>query len=1145
MGSTGNDTLDGGAGYAAADYGALGAGITFDLVLGQVFKPGSQKDLVSRIADAYGTGFGDVFYGDDLAGGNVFDGRAGNDIIYGFAGNDKLYGGDNSDQLYGGANNDTLDGGAGADRMVGGTGDDVYYIDDLNDVVVEAAGEGTDTVVIRVRGYDQSRLQNIENIQDMFNQPPSLPSFEGGAVSVTIQENLGGAFKLFATDDTTPLSSLTFDFDRSVTDSDAGGRFRILKSGNLSYLELFGTLDYESVPKNAQGEAFYTVYVKVKDGSGAESATQALTVKIDDADEAARDLIFSDLQTIRVGQTNANVVKAQWDNDPDTKAAFQVNKYGFLVDGLVMTDDGGFTINEDTGQISTNGSFGSEGAGPRLLQVVTYVMTNGTRHTDIRYKENYTVDIKAPVISISTETASVVERNNSDFVEYTFIATRNGTGGPATVSWSIAGTDIDASDFTSLSGTFDFAADETSTTFTVRVRGDKLVEANETFTVTLVSATYGTISTTNGSVTGVIVNDDHAPTLTVTAGQESKIGVVGSTVAEALKAVEVGDGDDDPLTVTISFATGHGSLTFDASGSGVNVSVIGTDAARYTLQGSATNLNAFIDTIGFNVTGIGQTEFSFTVSDGTNTTNFANVISVVGYDASNLPPPVPSGTFTVHESKSGVIHEFALVDNAQENTTVLYSFVDHLEDNVRISADGRFEIDGNQLKVRNASVPGDYTDTYRIVASDGPNSVTGYVSITVKNNVGPTITQVKESEHGTAGANGVILVREDAGVGVVARVSASDPDAALDGRALTYSLEDTHNGLFSIDAAGVIRISNASRLPVDLDTEYQLKVQVSDGSTEDMATRTVTVKVTDVPAGNPNHAPTDIVFAGSAAEYAARETLVGTLSAVDDGVGGAGLEYTLLDNAGGRVKLVNGNQIVVDNGFLLDAEQEASHRFKVQVKDASGATYVEELTFGVRDVNPEVTAGSVANDVFRGGALNDSLSGNAGDDRLFGGAGKDTLKGEAGNDTIGGGEGLDALYGGKGAANKDAFVFDTALTSKSVANKNKDVIYDFGPKYDSIYLDDAAFTNKTIAKYLKGKGASLDTPFKLKSSFLRVGDKALDKDDFIIAKKVKPTEYKLYWDVDGSGAKAMLEIGTVKLQKGEGTTLTYKDFFFI
>ena len=193
----------------------------------------------------------------------------------------------------------------------------------------------------------------------------------------------------------------------------------------------------------------------------------------------------------------------------------------------------------------------------------------------------------------------------------------------------------------------------------------------------------------------------------------------------------------------------------------------------------------------------------------------------------------------------------------------------------------------------------------------------------------------------------------------------------------------------------------------------------------------------------------------------------------------------------------------------------------------------------------DVLTGDAFGNILSGGAGNDVLSGLDGHDRLLGGDGKDTLKGGAGNDTLGGGAGNDKLYGMKGSGSRDAFVFDTKLTSKSVANRNKDVIYDFGPKYDSIYLDDAAFTNKTIARYLKNKGASLDHAYKMKSSFFRIGDKAHDRDDFFIAKKVKSTEYKLYWDADGSGSKAMLEIATVKLQKGEGKTLTHKDFFFI
>jgi len=58
----------------------------------------------------------------------------------------RVVGGAGNDTLVGGAGNDWLVGWAGGDTMTGGSGDDGYYVDDVGDVVVEAAGEGTDEV---------------------------------------------------------------------------------------------------------------------------------------------------------------------------------------------------------------------------------------------------------------------------------------------------------------------------------------------------------------------------------------------------------------------------------------------------------------------------------------------------------------------------------------------------------------------------------------------------------------------------------------------------------------------------------------------------------------------------------------------------------------------------------------------------------------------------------------------------------------------------------------------------------------------------------------------------------------------------------------------------------------------------------------
>ncbi|EGF93280.1 hemolysin-type calcium-binding repeat 2 copies family protein [Asticcacaulis biprosthecium C19] len=57
-----------------------------------------------------------------------------------------LVGNANANTLDGGAGHDSLNGSAGADTMIGGTGNDSYAVDDVGDVVTEAASSGGDVV---------------------------------------------------------------------------------------------------------------------------------------------------------------------------------------------------------------------------------------------------------------------------------------------------------------------------------------------------------------------------------------------------------------------------------------------------------------------------------------------------------------------------------------------------------------------------------------------------------------------------------------------------------------------------------------------------------------------------------------------------------------------------------------------------------------------------------------------------------------------------------------------------------------------------------------------------------------------------------------------------------------------------------------
>lgn len=144
-GGDGNDVLDGGAGADTLTGGDGNDTYVIDSVADVITEAaGEGTDTVRTDLATYTllTDFENLKY----TGAAAFNGT-------GNTADNSIQGGGGDDTLTGLAGNDTLDGGSGADSMTGGTGNDTYVVDDAGDLIVEQAGEGTDTVNSRLAAY--------------------------------------------------------------------------------------------------------------------------------------------------------------------------------------------------------------------------------------------------------------------------------------------------------------------------------------------------------------------------------------------------------------------------------------------------------------------------------------------------------------------------------------------------------------------------------------------------------------------------------------------------------------------------------------------------------------------------------------------------------------------------------------------------------------------------------------------------------------------------------------------------------------------------------------------------------------------------------------------------------------------------------
>ena len=180
-GGLGDDYLDGGSGIDTL-FGGHGSDTyvinnASDKIVEQE-TPEQQFDTVETYAQNYvlgkhlenlQLGYGNlIIKGTGNALNNQLSGNDANNILSGLTGNDTLFGGIGNDSLYGGAGNDTFDyyGVVGADLLSGGAGADHYWVDNVDDKLVETtvsnAPTEMDTVFARISFTLPANVENIE-----------------------------------------------------------------------------------------------------------------------------------------------------------------------------------------------------------------------------------------------------------------------------------------------------------------------------------------------------------------------------------------------------------------------------------------------------------------------------------------------------------------------------------------------------------------------------------------------------------------------------------------------------------------------------------------------------------------------------------------------------------------------------------------------------------------------------------------------------------------------------------------------------------------------------------------------------------------------------------------------------------------------
>ena len=254
------------------------------------------------------------------------------------------------------------------------------------------------------------------------------------------------------------------------------------------------------------------------------------------------------------------------------------------------TADGTATATND--YVSTNGTL-TFNPGDTTKTISVTIVQDSIDEVD----ETFTIGLSNPAnstISAATGTVTITDDEGTPTISIADVTTANETATNLTATVTLSGVssqtvtvnyataDVSATavaDYSATSGTLTFTPNVTTQTISIPILADTIDEENETFTVALSSPTNATVSTSAGTATMTITDDDAAPTISINdvsttneaAGSTNLVATLSTASARTI-TVDYAT-SDGTATASSDYTAGSGTITFAPNATTQNIPI--------------------------------------------------------------------------------------------------------------------------------------------------------------------------------------------------------------------------------------------------------------------------------------------------------------------------------------------------------------------------------------------------------------------------------------------------------------------------------------------------------------------------------------------------------------------------------------------